>query len=309
MVLMLGAYTDLERHPAPHTADPIEPSDEPREVYTPLRRAAVKFGHACRSGVRNPAAAMRQTWRTIMSASRLVWPHRTPHSRLMTERSAERAMDVRTVLLADMKAASKTAGATINDTFVSILVDAIDRYHEASGAECDRLRIHIPVNSRTERTADYAGNDFVPARVSLDLERGLTPHARTALVGTQLAALREEPALRHVNTVSAAIQRLGRTVSRWIIGGMMKGVDVLASNVTGPPFPLYIAGAKIDDFWPFGPPAGAAINVTMFSYDGTMRFGITTDTAAITDRATFLASLDAALADALAPVGELAPVG
>ncbi len=80
----------------------------------------------------------------------------------------------------------------------------------------------------------------------------------------------------------------------------MKGVDVLASNVPGPNFPLYVAGVKVDRFHAFGPPAGAALNITLFSYDGSINLGITTDEAAVTDRELFLRCLDEAIESMLA---------
>jgi hypothetical protein len=86
-------------------------------------------------------------------------------------------------------------------------------------------------------------------------------------------------------------------ISRRIIGGMMKGVDVLASNVAGPPCPLYLAGVHVEEFYAFGPPAGAALNITLFSYDGTVSLGITTDSAAISSRQLFLRCLDEAVAE------------
>ncbi len=302
MVLMLGAFTDLERDPAPAPpAAPVEPADEGpgREVFTPAHRVVVKAGRALRDLVRGPIDALRRAVRSIASSARLVWPHRRPHSTLMTERSSRRAMEVRTIDLDELKAVSRRTGTTLNDAFVGVLTAAVGRYHAEAGVACPRLRVHIPVNSRTERTADLAGNDFVPARISLAIDRSATTDDHLRAVGEQLAGLRAEPSLHHINTVSALVQRLGRPISRWIIGGMMKGVDVLASNVPGPPFPLYIAGAKIVDFWPFGPPAGAALNVTMFSYDGTARFAFTIDTAAVTDHHRLMACFDAAVADAV----------
>ena len=140
-----------------------------------------------------------------------------------------------------------------------------------------------------------ASNQFVPARLTLDLS-GNTVEARLGGVNDQLERLACEPALHHINTVSAAVQRFGKSISRWVIGGMMKGVDVLASNVPGPPFPLYLAGARIEEFYAFGPPAGAALNITLFSYDGSVNLGITTDAAAVTERRLFLDCLDESLA-------------
>ena len=120
---------------------------------------------------------------------------------------------------------------------------------------------------------------------------------RLRRVSKHLAAVRQEPALRWVNTVSAAIQRLGVPISRRIIGGMMKGVDVLASNVAGPPCPVYLAGVRVEEFHAFGPPAGAALNVTLFSYDKAMHLGVTSDAQAVVSRTLFMECLDEAIAE------------
>jgi diacylglycerol O-acyltransferase len=120
---------------------------------------------------------------------------------------------------------------------------------------------------------------------------------RLRRVSKHLAAVRQEPALQWVNTVSAAIQRLGVPISRRIIGGMMKGVDVLASNVAGPPCPLYLAGEHVEEFYAFGPPAGAALNITLFTYDNTVHLGVTSVAAAIDSRQQFMECLDEAIAE------------
>ncbi|MDJ0771644.1 MAG: wax ester/triacylglycerol synthase family O-acyltransferase [Ilumatobacter sp.] len=300
MVLMLAAFTDLERDPPP-----VEPTDfiaeEPeREAFGPVRRMWFKTRQAATTVARRPLHSVVDATATASSTIRLVFPHRTPHSKLMTERSGRRHLDARAIPLDDIKRASKRSGASINDVFVSIFADATDRYHAAHGVACRRLRVHVPVNSRTERTAGHAGNDFVPARLSLVVPGGGADQ-RLASVSEQLTRLRAEPALKHINPVSAFVQRLGKPIAKWIVGGMMKGVDILASNVQGPPFPLYLAGAKVDEFYAMGPPAGASVNITMFSYDGVASFSITSDAAAIADRAGFLRCLDEAIADATTP--------
>ena len=245
---------------------------------------------------------LRRGVRTLASSVRLVMPNRRPCSPMMTGRSAEIRLDTRTLPLDEVKQAGRADGGSINDVFVTIATDAVRRYHHEHGHGCDRLRVHMPVNARTARTAGLAGNQFVPARVVLRFDEG---HTTLAAVRSQLERLRDEPALHHITKVSAAVQRLGRPISRWIIGGMMLGVDVLASNVPGPPFPLYLAGAKIDRFVAFGPPAGAALNITAFSYDGDLHLGVTTDAEGVTDRAVFLECLDAAIDDV---VGSARPV-
>ena len=195
---------------------------------------------------------------------------------------------------------------SLNDAFVAVIADTVGRYHDLHGADCEQLRVHMPVNIRNARTATLAGNQFVPARVSLQVPP--RNHASSlGLVSDQIERLRAEPGLLHINAVSAAVHRTGAAMTRLIIGGMMKGVDVLASNVPGPNFPLYLAGVQVNEFVAYGPPAGAAVNVTLFSYRSSVYLGVTTDAAAITDRDGFLACLDASIAHLIGAVAVPAP--
>jgi len=89
----------------------------------------------------------------------------------------------------------------------------------------------------------------------------------------------------------------------------MKGVDVLASNVAGPPCPLYLAGEHVEEFYAFGPPAGAALNVTLFSYDNTVHLGVTSVAGAVESRDQFMACLAAAIADMTALAAGFTPAG
>jgi WS/DGAT/MGAT family acyltransferase len=301
MVLMLGAFTDLERNPGPALV-PVSPDESDRPTFTLRQRLRHKATAAAQSFKSEPVGQSVGVLATMRSAIKLVTPHRTPHSSLMAERSAVLRMETRELPFADFKAGAEASGVTLNDFFISIMADALTSYHEALGHECDKLRVHMPVDIRNERTATLAGNQFVPARVSLDL-RAAPGRTRRSHIAMQLERLRDEPALGHINTVSAAIQRLGKPISRWIIGGMMKGVDVLSSNVPGPNFPLYLAGSKIETFFAFGPPAGAALNATLFSYDGSVGIGLTCDTAAMPQLDVFLASLDDVIATEVPAIG------
>jgi WS/DGAT/MGAT family acyltransferase len=301
MVLMLGAFTDIERDPAPRP-DTIDQPAEVRPTWSRMERIRYRSRRVATEFVRGPIAMLARGRRTLSSTIRLVMPNRRPCSTLMTGRSAEIHLDTRTLALDDVKQAGRADGGSINDVFVTIAVDAVRRYHDEHGHSCNRLRVHMPVNARTARTAGLAGNQFVPARVVLRFDEDRT---RLGPVRAQLERLRDEPALHHITAVSAFVQRLGRPISRWLLGGMMLGVDLLASNVPGPPFPLYLAGAKIDRFVALGPPAGAALNITAFSYDGALHLGVTIDAEAVTDRAVFLECLDAAIDDV---VGTFRPV-
>ena len=72
---------------------------------------------------------------------------------------------------------------------------------------------------------------------------------------------------------------------------MLKHVDFLASNVPGYRRPGVPRGARVAQWYPFGPTIGAALNATLVSYDGTCYVGVTVDTGAVPDPAAMLACL------------------
>ena len=287
LMLMLAALADVEPNPR-HRASLADVVSAPAPVVKTHRR----IGEI----IRHPFKSLKSAGNSLVSIARLVMPNRKPLSPLMTRRSAQLCLDTKALPFETLRNAGKQAGASLNDAFISLVLDTLDRYHKRHGRECDRIRIHMPINIRDAATADRAGNQFVPARIVMNVGDNDT-EGRLRRVSKHLAAVRQEPALRWVNTVSAAIQHLGVPISRRIIGGMMKGVDVLASNVAGPPCPLYLAGEHVEEFYAFGPPAGAALNITLFSYDNTVHLGVTSVVGAIDSRREFMACLDEAIAD------------
>ncbi len=284
-VLMLAALADLEANPAERLSLPATPTpaSSPR---IPLRRRL--------KGVKASLKSAGAISASAISIAKLVMPTRTPLSKVMAERSNRLRLDTCTVPLAALKHAAKRHQATINDAFVAVVLDAVDRYHLAAEVKDGKIRLHMPINIRHAVEGDRSGNQFVPARVVLGLAAG-SPGQRLSQTSRRLTAIRDEPALPWINKISAAVQRLGVPASRFIIGGMMKGVDVLASNVPGPPFPLYLSGVRVDEFFAFGPLTGAALNITLFSYDGSLHLGVTTDTEAVASRELFLRCLDEAI--------------
>jgi hypothetical protein len=60
--------------------------------------------------------------------------------------------------------------------------------------------------------------------------------------------------------------------------------NVAISNVPGPQFPLYLAGARMATYYPVSIPAhGIALNMTVESYHGSLDFGLTACRRAVPD--------------------------
>jgi diacylglycerol O-acyltransferase len=221
----------------------------------------------------------------------------------MTERSTHVRFDSMKAPFERMKAAANAVGGTLNDAFVSATLGALERYHEALDTPCSEIRMNMPISVRNDDTANQSDNQFVPARIILPLGQS-DEEQRLTETKVLLRAARDEPALPHVGDISGVIGRLGPAASVSLLGSMMKAVDVTTTNVPGPPFPVWMAGARVDEFYAFGPLAGSAVNVALFTYDGTVHLGIATDRAAVTDPDLFVRCMREALDETLALADE-----
>jgi WS/DGAT/MGAT family acyltransferase len=74
--------------------------------------------------------------------------------------------------------------------------------------------------------------------------------------------------------------------------------NVVISNVPGPQVPLYVAGARMTDYWPLSiAEHGVGLNITVMSYAGQVGFGFTTARCAVPDARELTAALREALAE------------
>jgi diacylglycerol O-acyltransferase len=128
----------------------------------------------------------------------------------------------------------------------------------------------------------------------------LDPVERMAEIHDRCATARAERSLPWTNAIAGALNLLPRRV----IGGMLKHVDFLASNVPGITQPLYLAGERVRAFYAFGPTIGAALNVTLLSYCDTCYVGVNVDTGAVDDGELLTRCLRDGFAEILALAGD-----
>jgi WS/DGAT/MGAT family acyltransferase len=233
------------------------------------------------------------------SAARLLAPASNPMSPVMRGRSLGVHFSQASLPLSHLKAAGKRNGGTLNDAFMAIVSGAIAKYHARHGVTLDEapaVRVNMPVNLRPKGDAPVQGNRWVPARFPLPLGPE-DPAERIAALSPVLKGARTEPALEISEPIFRLLTSLPRTATTAIAGGMMKGTDVAATNVPGPPIPVYIAGAKVESLVPFAPKGGAALNIALMTYNGIAELGINIDTAAIYDHEVMLECIAEALAE------------
>lgn len=112
-------------------------------------------------------------------------------------------------------------------------------------------------------------------------------------VHTLVANRREDASL---GVSAAALGIVGRYPAKALVtlfGSLMRGGDIVTSNVPGSPTALYLGGAQILANFAFGPLSGHAVNVTLLSYCEEAHISVGLDPAAVPDQDVLLECLRA----------------
>ncbi|MET0740084.1 MAG: wax ester/triacylglycerol synthase domain-containing protein, partial [Candidatus Nanopelagicales bacterium] len=297
----LGAIQGLaqlhsrQRAPSPDKPQPPEPAPNhpsaarivARQLVADLERAPGLLDAVGRGvlSVRHPRDALKTTLRFSRSAAKVAGMTASPGSPLLENRSLSWRFSAFDVRFADIRAASKVAGASVNDAYLAALVGALRRYHEHLGHPIVTMPIAIPISVRTE--SDPKGGNRIavgrlPGPVSL-----ADPFERMLTIREQVRAARHEPAVNLFNTVGPVLAWLPAAVLSSLGAGATASNDMQASNVPGIPFDVYMAGAKVERMYPFGPLPGCAVMATMITHGSVACLGINHDAASITDSELF----------------------
>jgi WS/DGAT/MGAT family acyltransferase len=216
--------------------------------------------------------------RTDLTAPKVIFSGRiSPHRRFVFGRLS----------LDDVKVAKNAHGTTVNDVVVSVCAGAVRRWLLAHDDLPDvPLVAQVPVSVRTGDELGTYGNRILLMAAPLFTDVG-DPVERLAVTHEALKVMKERhralPAdlLQDANhfippAVFARAARLtfGFSTSRpgrptW---------NLVISNVPGPQFPLYLAGARLEAHYPVSVITdGMGLNITVMSYMGHMDFGIVAD--------------------------------
>jgi len=214
------------------------------------------------------------------SAVRLLAPAGNPLSPLMTERGFRRTFEAIDLTPQTLRQAATAMNGTLNDVFVAAVVRGISLYHEFHGVPVDGLRMLMPVNVRAAGDPE-GGNHFVPARFVVPTPPDTEECVRE--VQRITGSWKRSPALALSEMLATGLDRAPDPVVSAMWGSMLKGVDICVTNVPGPTFETYLAGARVDRMYAFAPPSGAAVNVSLVTSADRVCVGIAVDSAAVPD--------------------------
>ena len=204
----------------------------------------------------------------------------------------QRSFAARSLPLAAVKQMAKRSGASLNDVVLAICAGALKRY--------------------------LADHDCVPTKpliagvpVSLREAGNTDPNNQVSMMMVNLATTTEDPIerLMAINASSNLGKKLQLSVKGamptdfpslgvpWLMSGLVSLygrsrlanrlppiANVAISNVPGPQFPLYFAGARLAGFFSVSIPGhGIALNMTVQSYNGSLEVGLTACRRALPD--------------------------
>jgi diacylglycerol O-acyltransferase / wax synthase len=227
--------------------------------------------------VPHPRQSAESLLGTVASVYRAVRPINHAGSPLMTDRRLVRRLGVHEVPRPALREAAHLAGGTLNDAFVAGVTGGLRRYHARHGVEIGDLHVTMPISLRNDEDP-IGGNRLALMRFDLPVGEE-DAAARIVKIRDRSREMRAERSLPHTQMIAGGLNLL----PRWYIAAILRNVDFLASNVPGIPVPVYLGGAAVRMYYPFGPTIGAAVNVTLMTYVETCALGVNVDTGAIPD--------------------------
>ncbi len=233
---------------------------------------------------------------------------RAPRTPLNGTITAHRRISFGSLSLSDVKRVKNHFAMTVNDVVMTLASSALRRWlldHDALPEV--PLVAAVPVSIRID---DEQGNQIsvmlaeLPthlrdAEERLHFMKASMADAKRAFEATPASLLQDLSALVPTALSGLAARALFRLAT-------VPGVpfNLFVSNVPGPQLPLYIAGARVRGIYPISAVTDltGGLNITLFSYDGSLDFGLIACREMVPDVWNLIGYLEDALAELVALV-------
>ncbi len=197
----------------------------------------------------------------------------------------------RVLPLEDVKAYSKSKGATINDVLLAGVTGAIRRYLIGRNVDVEDdldIRAVVPVNLRPESDIINLGNRF--GLVFLALPVGIADRDdRLTELKQRMDAIKRSSEPMVIFALLNAVGLTGPKVESVALQLFGSKATAVMTNVPGPREEIYLAGKAMRSmmFW-VPQSARLGLGVSILSYAGQVRLGVATDSGLVPDPETII---------------------
>ena len=309
---LMSVLLDTEREGRAPTPDSWQPEPQPGSVklvaHALANRAAspkegVRTALAVARGPRRAANQLVDIARGTSSLTRLA--RVPPQTSLNGPIGPHRRWDWARARLADVKQIREQHGGTINDVFLAAITVGFRELLQARGepTEGHVIRTLVPVSVRGLQDRGSYNNKVsamfaeLPIAIEDPVQRLNSVHEQMDELKRSGQAVAAETLTELGGFAPAMLLALaGRVGSRL----PQRSVNTVTTNVPGPQRPLYLAGRRMLEAFPFVPLGGSVrIGIAIFSYDGNISFGVTGDRDTAPDIGVLCYGIERGLAELL----------
>ena len=306
--VILDVTPEPQRAAAQHWTPRPGPSDV--DLVAAAVSEVLRSPGAAVDALRSGAVDVRETVervgrRALGLASAVLTMARPPSANPLNAPIGEaRRFGMTSMRLEDFKAIRKTHGGTINDVVLAIVSGALREWMMTRGESVSSrsaVRALVPVSVR--EGAEANGNHIAAFLVDLPVgePQAVVRLHRISYEMEQLKATGQMVGAQAlVGIAGFAPPTLHAAVARTANDWSRRMFNLVVTNVPGPQFPLYAAGALMLGAYPVVPLAkGQTVSIGLTSYNGGVYFGLNADRDAMTDVDVLAECLRSALAELL----------
>jgi len=285
---LMASMFDLvpEGSPIPEPEEIWQPEEPPgagRLVAEAIENAIARTAEFPSTLVRT-ARGLVQSARTMADqrAANAAPPFLAPPTPLNGPLTAERRVALARCDFDEVRRAKTAFGTTVNDVVLAAASSAMRSYLlKRDALPPGPLVASVPVSVRTsgDNFGNQTSNIMVPLPTQLEdpVERLRVIHEQSAAAKAMHLAMGEDwieswVGLAPPPLITAAARVFcGLGLSRLL----PPVINLIVSNMPGPPFPLYCAGARVLATYPMGPLIeGTGLNLTVLSQSGDLDIGV-----------------------------------
>ena len=298
---------DLERDPEPDEVVAWRPVTNPTVIdeIDDLIERARRLPASALSTVTRPVTDLPGTLRrgrTLLDALGTVLADgvRAPACSLNVPIGEHRELAWVRGRLSSLKEVGRRHGATVNDVLLTAIAGGLraQLVHRGESLPTDRtVKVLVPVSLRQDDEHGALGNRVAAFLLALPIGLG-DPAARLRATTEAMRRVKghREDAVSDLllGLVDALPVGVAATLARSV--DAQPFVNLVVTNVPGPPFPLFLLGARMLEVFPIVPLGGnLSEEVAILSYEDAITIGITSDPDTCPDADVFVAGIERTL--------------